>query len=187
LFRGSLEAIGQLQSYAGFDVLVRHVAGRDLQLARHADRGLQLNLWEVRALLRVYVDSLMIEWRPRKDILRSYGPIPCCSYTQIATGKYQFPLVSVLLECFGYRPDPRRQKFRGRRQPTGYVPSDQSLERNFRNFTATWPTFYERLRAELTEADYSDRPKDYLEYMLRPNDFVWRVALAPPTAQPLNG
>jgi hypothetical protein len=61
-------------------------------------------------VLRWYIDSLPIWWVPRKDIVRSYAPIACCMYAKMATRKVQFPQATQLLECFGYKSDPNRQK-----------------------------------------------------------------------------
>jgi hypothetical protein len=101
-------------------------------------------------LLGLYTDILRVERFPRKDLVQSYGPIPCCLYADIATGRFQFPLVAELLEILGYKPNPNRQtKVRDRRQGTD-CPAD-SLARNFNNFRAKHPCFVETLRGDLVE------------------------------------
>jgi hypothetical protein len=89
----------------------------------------------------------------RRDILRSYATIPCCIYLKSATGRCQYPLVSTLFECLGYRPNPNRRK-QARDLGKGYDPCYQSLERNVSNFKHARQFLCKRLEADLV-GEYS--------------------------------
>jgi hypothetical protein len=152
-------------------------------LARHANSGgPPQGRQVVLKVLHWYIESLSIWRKPRKDIIASYAPVACCMYSKIATGKFQFSLVGDLLHCFGYKPDPKRQK-RAERRTIGYTPCDTSLERNFRNFKSRYPIFCERLKTELIHdhgLEEEARPIEPLDKMLCPNDFDWKVVFRPP-------
>jgi len=122
--------------------------------------------------------TLLSHWQvPRKDIVSSCAPYYCCIYTEVATGHFQFSLVSQMLECLGYAPNPRivaSQKMRHRRAMAGKVSGGQlhepetaeegdthaeSLERNYRNFEATYPLVCRWLRRYLKEShDWESGP-----------------------------
>jgi hypothetical protein len=83
--------------------------------------------------------TLLSSWNvPRKDIILSCAPLYCCIYTEVATGQMQFPFVSELLGCLGYRPNPKKQ-WALKENPQGHDSSADSLERNYKNFAATYP------------------------------------------------
>ena len=94
------------------------------------------------------IGALSKWYRPRKDIVKSYSPIALCMYAMISTGKWQFANVSILLQCFGYKPDPKRRK-----QAKGFgLGNDdyaESLERNFRNFKTAHPIFCQQLELSM--------------------------------------
>jgi hypothetical protein len=146
-------------------------------LAKHAGCGdAPRGRKEVEKVLGWYIASLPIWWVPRKDIFDSYAPVACCIYPKIATGKFHFSGVSDLLECLGYKPNPKRQK-KAKDRPRGYTPFD-SLERNFRNFRKRYPIFCERLETELRgdhKMEEDSLPINDLDRMLRPNNFDWET------------
>ncbi len=187
-YRDALEAaariIGRLDEYGIMAVLAKHAECGDTPNGR--DNVVNVLHW--------YANLLPTWWAPRKDIVRSYAPIACCMYPKIATGQYQFPLVAILLECFGYKPDPKRQQKSGHR-PEGYDSSDQSLERNFRNFKKAYPTFCEQLEFDLVDDhDLEERQREEafdhwvgehdlpIEVFdkLRPNPFDWKAVFPYP-------
>jgi hypothetical protein len=101
--------------------------------------------------LEWYIGALSKWCRPRKDIVKSYAPIALCMYAKVATGKYQFPAVSILLQSFGYRPDQNRRR-RARGAGLGFN-TPESLERNFRNFTSAHPVFCQQLELSVAGDD----------------------------------
>jgi hypothetical protein len=149
---------------------------------------------QVLAVLRSYIDLFSFWWAPRKDIVQSSAPIACCIYARIATGEFRFPQVAKLLECLGYRPDPRRQT-KSWYPPDGYDPCDQSLERNVRNFRNAHPIFCDQLQAELTSdhAREENRRIEEFDYWVvekelplsvfnqpRPNRYDWKIVFPRP-------
>jgi hypothetical protein len=88
--------------------------------------------------------------RSRKDIVRSYAPIPICIYVMSVTGKCQYALVSTLLECVGYSPNPNRRK-QTRDIGGGYDPFDQLLMRNISNFRRAHKSLCKQLEADLVD------------------------------------
>ncbi len=171
--RTAIKGIGWLDFCNVMEVLARHAQSGDPPQGRQ----------NIEELLDWYIHSLSIWWRPRKDIIDSYAPVACCMYSKIATGKFQFSLVADLLECFGYKPDPKRQKHATGRS-SGYTPCDDSLERNFRNFKTKYPMFCACLEAELIgdhDLEVDDLPMTTLDKMLRPNDFDWKVQFREPS------
>ena len=98
--------------------------------------------------------------KSRKDIVRSYAPIPICIYVKSATGECQYPLVSTLLECVGYGPNPNRQK-KARDIGRGYEPCDQSLMRNISNFKRVHESLCKQLEADLVDQhDHVEKPRE---------------------------
>ena len=182
-FRESLkstsEGIRRVDDYGIMEVLARHANCSDPPEGRK----------QVLTVLRWYIDSLPLWWAPRKDILQSSAPIACCVYPKIATGEFRFPQVAILLECLGYRPDPKRQT-KSRYRPRGYNSCDQSLERNYRNFRKAYPIFCDQLQVDL-KSDHEEEENRRLEQFdswivekdlprsvfdqLRPNQFDWKT------------
>jgi hypothetical protein len=123
--------------------------------------------------LRWYDHVLEMFSKPRSDVTESFAPIPCCHYPKIATGQFRFSQVSDLIECFGYRPDPKHQNARGKPESQlSYEPAFQSLERNFRNFRDGHGKTFESLRMQLTR-DHASRQSE------RPKRFNWSAVFAP--------
>jgi hypothetical protein len=135
----------------------------------HCDRVLDTLRWYVRMLR---------SWsKPRSDVIKGFGPIACCTYAQLGTRRFQFPLVSELIECLGYKPDPKRQHRLRKAASTANEnrlggrdivevlagdPADQSLERNFRLFKAAHSKVCRELRLSLAldhVAEHTERPE----------------------------
>jgi hypothetical protein len=177
-------------------------------LARHANCGEPPpGRKEAINILRWYIASLSLWCVPRKDILQGYAPVPCCTYAKIATGQYQFSLVDELLQSFGYRPDPKRQKRVEDENPVdedradeAFSPWYESLGRNYGNFSAQHPVFCLSLEAELKaehKREQDRRSAAFKEWVgekdlpcvvfdqLWPNQFDWKVVFAPPGEQQL--
>jgi hypothetical protein len=150
--------------------------GVDRLLSSHVKPPLHHD--RVPEILRGYGYVLKNWSRPRSDVTRSFGPIACCIYAELATKHFQFPLVSELVECFGYKPDPKRQHAKGKYklpelgdQQSRYEiaeelanddPADQSLERNYRIFRAGHPKIYRELRLLIAldhEAEHTESPE----------------------------
>jgi hypothetical protein len=117
---------------------------------------------QVLDVLRWYITSLPMRCAPRKDIIESYAPIPCCMYAKVATGQFQFPLVYQLLKCFGYKPDPKRQTLT-KDWPRGTPLHDDSMERNYRNFEKAHPVFCDLLEADLRGDHVGERERQSTE------------------------
>ena len=200
-FRSSLEdAVEVIQRLDGSDLLA-------LWDYRKPPEGRNQVLWVLHwyiSLLptqsspRRSTDILDLSY-PRKDIIESYAPIPCCMYAKVATGEFRFALVSRLLECFGYKPDPKRQTQTKDISRGGYNPHDSSLERNYRNFVQAHPKFCNRLETDLKRnhkdeeerrnAEYDEwvgekgfAPSDFDE--LRLNRFDWTSLFSLPQPKP---
>jgi hypothetical protein len=116
-------------------------------------------------------------------------------YAKEATGEFQFRLVYRLLECFGYKPDPKRQTQTKDRPRGGYHPHDDSLERNYRNFVQAHPMFCSQLNADLKLGHEGEGDRRFAEYdkwvgekglapavfeELRLNPFKWDDVFSPP-------
>lgn len=182
----AVRIIQQLDDYCVMEILAKHAKCSDPPPGRK----------ELVRVLRWYIDSLPTWWVPRKDIVQSYAPIACCMYAKIATRKFQFPQATQLLECFGYKSDPKRQKRTKDRSPGGFSPSDKSLERNYRNFKNRYPLFCECLEADLRADHERERNRASEEFdrwddeglpvelldKLRPNNFDWKTVFARPTS-----
>ena len=132
------EGIQRVEDYRIMEALANHERYSDPPEGRR----------QVLEVLRWYIDSLRLWTMPRKDIVQSSAPIACCIYPKIATGKFRFTQVAVLLECLGYQPDPKRQAKPEFRRDVSDV-CDASLERNFRNFRKAYPIFCDQLQADL--------------------------------------
>jgi hypothetical protein len=178
------EGIRRVDDYGIMEVLARHARCSDPPQGRK----------QVLAVLRWYIDSLPFWWVPRKDIVQSSAPIACCIYPKIVTGEFRFPQVAELLECLGYRPDPKRQ-MKSEYRPEGYDSCDQSLERNFRNFRKAYPMFCDQLQADLKSDHESEanRPMEKFDSWIvdkdlprsvfdqpRPNRFDWKLVFSRP-------
>jgi hypothetical protein len=178
------EGIRRVDDYGIMEVLARHARCGD------PPQGQKL----VPAVLRWYIDSLPLWWVPRKDIVQSSAPVACCIYPKIATGKFRFLQIAELLECLGYRPDPKRQT-KSRYRPEETDPCDQSLERNFRNFRKAYPIFCDQLQADLKsdhEEEENRRRKEFHNWIdekgisgsvldkLQPNKFDWNFVFPSP-------
>jgi hypothetical protein len=137
--------------------------------------------------LRWYVRMLRSWSKPRSDVIKGFGPIACCTYAQLGTRHFQFPLVSELIECFGYKPDPKHQhalrksasNVRRHRigeydvdDELGGDPADQSLERNFRLFKTAHPNVCRELRLSLA----LDHVAEHTEC---PEVINWKEVFAP--------
>jgi hypothetical protein len=131
--RAAKKTIKILRSYKFMDELAQS-AGFKEKPEEYEDIDEAL-AWHIGALSKWY--------RPRKDIVKSYAPIALCMYAKVATGKYQFPAVSILLQSFGYRPDQNRRR-RARGAGLGFN-TPESLERNFNNFRSAYPFFCQQL------------------------------------------
>jgi hypothetical protein len=152
---------------------------KQVQPPAHHDRVLETLRW--------YAQVLKSWSKPRSDVTRSFGPIACCMYAQLATAKFRFPLVSDLIECFGYKPDAKRQHRKAKREATrvlnrlsggdvvdrdGYEPTFESLERNFRVFKASHPRIYRELR-RLLAVDHA------AEHTRHPEKVCWDEVFVP--------
>jgi hypothetical protein len=182
--QSAFNGIRRVDDYGIMEVLARHAKCSDPPDGRE----------QVLAVLRWYIDSLPLWWVPRKDIVQSSAPIACCIYPKIATGEFCFSQVAEILECLGYRPDPKRQKKPGYRPDLSDL-CDQSLERNFRNFSNAYPIFCDQLQADL-KSDHEreqNRPIEEYDYWVveqdiplsvfyqpRPNRFDWKIVFSPP-------
>jgi len=182
--RKAIEGINRVGDYGVIEVLARIPQLGDPPSGRD----------QVMTVLNWYVDALSIWSAPRKDILKSCAPTACCLYPKLATRHFQFKHVAVLLECLGYRPDPRRQMKPMYRRDISDL-CDLSLERNFRNFGRAYPIFEDRLQADLKSEHQSEENRSlevsdswiagrdfppHLFSQLRPNQFDWAVVFAPP-------
>jgi hypothetical protein len=182
--QSAFNGIRRVDDYGIMEVLARHAKCSDPPDGRE----------QVLAVLRWYIDSLPFWWVPRKDIVQSSAPIVCCIYPKIATGEFRFSQVAELLECLGYRPDPKRQT-KSMDPPDVSDLCDKSLERNFSNFRKAHPIFCEQLHADLendhereqnrrvTEFDYWVVEKEIPLSVFnqpRPNRFDWKTVFAPP-------
>lgn len=146
----------------------------------HHDRVLDILQWYSRMLR---------SWsKPRSDVINGFGPVACCAYAELATGHFRYPLVSELIECLGYKPDPKRQHAlrksastvsKNRLSRRGIAdrfeddPADQSLERNFRLFRAAHPKIFRELRRLLA----SDHLSEHTE---GPDAVNWKEVFATP-------
>jgi hypothetical protein len=163
------------------DSRVSWFLSKNLKPPPHHDRVVEILRW--------YGDALKSWSKPRGDVIRSFGPIACCVYTQLSTKHFQFPVVSELIECLGYKPDPKRQHRKRKRESTAigdqqrsHDPAndlsddaaDQSLERNFRIFRAAHPKIYRELRLLLARDHVADHTK-------RPDAINWEEVFAPPS------
>jgi hypothetical protein len=108
--------------------------------------------------------TLLSHWQvPRKDIVEMCAPYYCCFYTEVATEHIQFALVSQMLECLGYKPNPNKQKRLKVASRTEGDSFAESLERNYRNFVATYPLVCDWLKRYLkTSHDWEKGPKSIL-------------------------
>lgn len=177
--QSAVEAIQRIDDYGILEVLARHAKCSDPPDERK----------QVLDVLRWYIELLPTWWAPRKDIVLSSAPIACSCYVKIATGKFRFSEVGVLLQCLGYRPDLKRQ-MRSRDIPDESDPCDQSLERNFRNFRNAYPIFCDQLQADLKsdhEKEENRRIEEFDYWVVekgiplsvfdqpRPNRFDWKM------------
>ena len=181
------KGIRRVDAYGILEILARHGECNDPPPGRE----------QVLAVLRWYIDSLPIWWVPRKDIVQSSAPIACCIYPKTATGEFRFAQVAKLLECLGYRPDPKHQtKSKDPKDVSDLC--DQSLERNFGNFRNAYPIFCDQLQADLESDHENERDKEEnrrkeefdnlideqdipssVVDMLRPNQFDWKFVFSP--------
>jgi hypothetical protein len=176
------EGIRRVDDYGILEILVRHGKCIDPPDGR----------MQVLAVLRWYIDSLPFWWVPRKDIVQSSAPISCCIYPKIATEKFRFSQVAELLECLGYRPDPKRQT-KSTDPPDEANLCDKSLERNFMNFRKAYPIFCDQLEADLKSEheNEANRPIEEFDSWIvekdlprsvfdqpRPNRFDWKIVFS---------
>ncbi len=149
-----------------------------LQKPHHRPR-----LDELIRLLQWNTDSFCGWYRPRKDVVQSYGPVAVCMYSRLATGRFHFPTVLTLLETLGYKPNPnRRRRIKDKREGyEGYDSPCDSLERNYRNFVTKHLEFARHLQLELDfwhNAEDADMREPYSEYKRYRRYFKWDIMFA---------
>jgi hypothetical protein len=189
--QSATEGIRRVDAYGILEILTAHGRCSDPPEGRK----------EVLSVLRWYLDSLPFWWVPRRDIVQSSAPIACCIYPQMATRKFRFPQVAILLECLGYRPDPKRQT-KSKYRPRGYNSCDESLERNFRNFRKAYPMFCDQLQVDLKRDHEEEGNRRKVEFhnwidekgipssvfnQLRPNQFDWKFVFPRPEQKQKRG